>query len=128
MSAKKRVLLVDDDADFVDMNRAVLENHGYEVAVAYDGRQCLELTGQARPDLIILDVMMTRTSEGFDVSRELRNREHTKDIPLLMVTSINETVPFKYGPDETWLPVDSFLEKPIDPTVLLAEVNRQLKA
>ena len=110
MSAKKRVLLVDDDGDFVDMNRASLEENGYEVAVAYNGRECIEKVEADRPDLIVLDVMMTSVSEGFDVSRELRNAEHTKDIPLLILTSINDTVPFKYEPDETWLPVDALIE------------------
>lgn len=127
MPAAKTVLLVDDDADFVATHKAVLEQNGYQVAVAYDGRQCLEMVQADKPDLIVLDVMMATTSEGFDVSRELRNREHTKNIPLLLVTAINDTVPFKYEPEGTWLPVDSLIEKPVSPERLLAEVDRRLK-
>ncbi len=126
MSAKKRVLLVDDDADFVAMNRAVLEAHGYQVAVAYNGKECLARVKKEKPDLIVLDVIMATQSEGFDVSRDLRGNERTKDIPLLLVTSVNTKVPFKFAPDETWLPVDKFIEKPIEPQRLLDEVNRAL--
>jgi CheY-like chemotaxis protein len=127
MKTKKTVLLVDDDADFVEMNRVVLENNGYRIVVAYNGTECLEKVRSEKPDLIILDVMMATQSEGFNVSRDLRNSEHTKNIPLIMVTSVNETVPFKFEPDDTWLPVDTFIEKPIAPERLLAEVNKRLK-
>jgi CheY-like chemotaxis protein len=123
---KKKVLLVDDDADFVEMNKAVLEKNGYEVIAAYNGAECLEKTRSARPDLIVLDVMMATKSEGFNVSRDLRNSEHTKRIPILMVTSINETVPYKFERDDTWLPVDSFVEKPIEPKQLLEKVSSML--
>lgn len=125
-SLKKNVLIVDDDFDFVEMNRLVLENNGYEVSVAYNGKECLDKVQSKKPDLIILDVMMTTGDEGFDVSRDLRNSEQTKNIPILMVTSINDTVPFKFEPDETWLPVDDFLEKPVEPEQLLDKVSKIL--
>ena len=128
MAATKKVLLVDDDADFVAMNQAVLERNGYQVCAAYNGKECIEKVEAERPDLIVLDVMMTRVSEGFDLSRELRNGEQTKDIPLIMVTSINATMPFKYEQDDTWLPVDTFIEKPVTPERLLAEVAKRLDA
>jgi two-component system alkaline phosphatase synthesis response regulator PhoP len=127
-AAKKKVMLVDDDADFVDMHKAVLEKNGYAVTVAYNGAECVQKTQQEKPDLIVLDVMMTTHSEGFNVSRDLRNSERTKNIPILMVTSINETVPYKFEPDETWLPVDSFVEKPIEPEELLEKVGTMLRS
>ena len=127
MSPRKKVLLVDDDSDFVDINKAVLEENGYEVAVAYSGKECLEKVEADKPDLIVLDVMMATVSEGFDVSRQLRNCEHTKTIPLLILTSINDTVPFKYEPDETWLPADALLEKPVPQQHLLDEVDQRLR-
>jgi CheY-like chemotaxis protein len=125
MSAKT-VLLVDDDADFVEMNRALLEERGYTVRVAYSGRQCLEAVAAARPDLIILDMVMETPGDGFNVSRELRNSEYTKSIPLVMITSVNESIPFRVEPDKTWLPVDALLEKPVDPQLLVAVVDRAL--
>lgn len=126
MSAGKTVLLVDDDADFVEMNRVLLEENGYTVRVAYSGRQCLEEVAARRPDLVILDMVMEKPSDGFDVSRELRNSEYTKTIPLVMITSVNDIMPFRIEPDSTWLPVDTLIEKPVDPALLLAIVNRIL--
>jgi CheY-like chemotaxis protein len=126
MSLAKTVLLVDDDADFVEMNRTLLQERGYVVRVAYSGRQCLEEVTARRPDLIILDMVMERPSDGFDISRELRNSAYTKAIPLVMITSVNDSIPFRVEPDSTWLPVDTLLEKPVDPQLLLAVVERAL--
>jgi CheY-like chemotaxis protein len=70
---------------------------------------------------------MENPSDGFDVSRELRNSEYTKSIPLVMITSVNDSIPFRIEPDRTWLPVDALLEKPVDPQLLLAVVDKALK-
>ncbi len=127
MSSGRTVLLVDDDADFVEMNRALLEENGYSVRVAYSGRQCLEEVAAHRPDLIILDMVMENASDGFNVSRELRNSEYTKTIPLVMITSVNDSIPFRIEPDRTWLPVDALLEKPVEPQLLLSIVGKALR-
>ena len=126
MSSRKTVLLVDDDAEFVEMNRILLERNGYAVRTAYNGRQCMEQVALEKPDLIILDMIMEKRNEGFDLSRELRNSEHTKSIPLVMITSVNDTIPFHIEPDATWLPVDALIEKPVDPELLLGIVARIL--
>jgi len=126
MNLKKTVLLVDDDADFVEQNRLLLEESGYRVRTAHNGRQCLEEVTAGKPDLIILDMMMESENEGFDLSRELRNSEYTKGIPLVMITSVNDIRPFRIEPDHTWLPVDALIEKPVDPSLLLDVVNRIL--
>ena len=127
MGAPRTVLLVDDDADFVEMNRILLEQNGYGVRVAYSGRQCLAEVAARRPDVIILDMVMESRDDGFDVSRELRNSEHTKSIPLIMITSVNDRIPFHLEPDRTWLPVDALLEKPVEPQLLLTIVGRALR-
>lgn len=127
MSVQKTVLLVDDDADFVLQNRVLLEENGYEVLAAYNARQCLEVMERRRPDLIVLDMMMESRTEGFNLSRDLRNSEHTKGIPLLMITSVNDTIPFRLEPDSTWLPVDVLIEKPVDPALFLDVVDRILR-
>ncbi|MHB1034530.1 MAG: response regulator [Pirellulales bacterium] len=127
MTLKKTILLVDDDADFIDMHKAVLENHGYEVLAASNGDECLATARAKQPDLIVLDVIMNTPSEGFDTARELRNCDQTKGIPLLMVTSVHEKVPYRFAPDETWLPVDEFIEKPLAPQDLLERVGRRLE-
>ncbi|HVO40542.1 MAG TPA: response regulator [Spirochaetia bacterium] len=127
MGWDKTVLLVDDDADFVEMNRTLLEENGYKVKVAFNGKQCLEEVAARRPDLIILDMVMESANDGFDVSRELRNSELTRGIPLVMITSVNDSIPFRIEPDHTWLPVDALLEKPVDPQLLLAVVDKALR-
>jgi CheY-like chemotaxis protein len=127
MRCRKTVLLVDDDADFVDQNRVLLESNGYRVRTAASGRECLDTVSMFRPDLIILDMMMESENVGFDLSRELRNSEYTKNIPLVMVTSVNDMIPFRVEPDRTWLPVDALIEKPVKAPLLLDVVNRILK-
>ena len=122
----KKILLVDDDVDFVEVNRTILEQNGYVVRVAHSGEECLEQVRAGKPDLIVLDVMMASKNEGFNVSRDLRNSEQTKNIPVVMVTSVNSTVPFKFEPDSTWLPVNRFLDKPVSPAQLLEEVHKWL--
>lgn len=126
MSGHRTVLLVDDDADFVEQNRLLLETRGYRVRTAHNARQCLEEVTARRPDLIILDMMMESENEGFDLSRELRNSEYTKGIPLVMITSVNDIRPFRIEPDRTWLPVDALIEKPVDSSLLLDVVDRIL--
>jgi CheY-like chemotaxis protein len=126
MVSRKTVLLVDDDRDFLEQNRMLLEANGYAVRTAASGRACLEEVERCRPDLIILDMMMEDRTEGFDVSRELRNSEYTKAIPLVMITSANDAIPFRIEPDQTWLPVDALVEKPVEPSLLLAMVGRLL--
>lgn len=125
---RQTILLVDDDADFTANNKLLLENHNYNVWVAHNGTQCMEIIEkQGNPDIIILDVIMDYGSEGFDVARKLRADENTKDIPLIMLTGIGEGFTFKYKPDETWLPVDVFLEKPIMPDKLIMEIQKAME-
>jgi len=119
-----KVLIVDDDADFVEVNKMVLEGNGYEVVCAYNGEEGKQKALAEKPDVIILDVMMTTKTEGFDVARELRQKDETKKIPIIMLTAVNQEVPWKFGPDEVWLPVDEFLEKPVKPDTLLAAVKK----
>ena len=127
MNTRKKVLLADDDADFVEMNRAVLEKNGYEVITACNGRECVEKARAEKPDLVVLDVMMATDTEGFDVARNLQHYSRdTKNIPIIMITSVGEKYPFNFEPDEWWLPVQVFIEKPITPEHLLREVRKQL--
>jgi len=123
---KARVLLVDDDNDFITINKTVLEKAGYEVLVAYNGEDAVKKAQNERPDLIVLDVMMTHQTEGFKVSRELRILEETKTIPLIMVSSLLDS-PEKFEQDDDWLPIDVFIRKPITPERLLDEVSKRVK-
>jgi len=126
MDAKKRLLLVDDDADFVETNRAVLEENGYDVIVAYNGRECLDQVKKSKPDLILLDIMMTTVGDGMFVAQDLRRNDATQDIPIIVITSLNQVSPYNMGPDDAWMPVDAFLQKPVVPEVLLETVKKGL--
>lgn len=120
--APKTVLLVDDDQVFVEAVSAMLESR-YRVQTATNGTQALEKVNESPPDLIILDVMMDYMSEGFDVARRLRQDPETKSIPLIMLTGVDERYDYREEVDESWVPCDRYLEKPVDPKILLAEVE-----
>ena len=123
MSGKK-ILIIDDDPDFVDSIRAVLEARGYTVDSAPDGTEGFKKAKEIIPNLIILDVMMTKNTEGFEVSREFQKDEDLKSVPIIMITGIREQMNLAFGfePDGTWLPVKAVLEKTIKPDQLLAKV------
>jgi CheY-like chemotaxis protein len=126
MSANQKILLVDDDKDFVESIKIVLEDDGYEVIPAYDGEEGLEKAKRTDPDVIVLDIMMRTTGEGMYVAQDLRRDEATKNIPIIVVTAINAVPPYSLWKDEAWLPVDVFMEKPVLPGVLLEEVRKIL--
>jgi CheY-like chemotaxis protein len=120
--AKKTVLLVDDDQVFVEAMSAILGSR-YRVQTAANGTQALERVKESPPDLVILDVMMDYMSEGFDIARKLRESPETESIPLIMLTGVDDRYDFREEVDESWVPCDRFLEKPVEPEKLLAEVE-----
>ena len=124
----KKILLIDDDVDFVEMNRAYLANNNYDVIFAYNGKDGLSKAKEEYPDLIVLDVMMTEVGEGFEVARNLKKEEATKMIPIIMLTSVNQEHGFDLmiGADATWNPVDCFLEKPLGAKDLTAKIKEML--
>ena len=119
---QKSVLLVDDDPLFVAAVTAILESR-FEVRSASNGNEAFQSIGEARPDLIVLDVMMDYMSEGFDVARKLRQDPETMSIPLIMLTGVDERYDYREEVDESWVPCDRYLEKPVEPEALLAEVE-----
>jgi DNA-binding response OmpR family regulator len=130
--ANEKILIIDDDDDLVHALRLPLEAAGYKVSRAASGNEGLQKIKEVRPDLIILDVMMDTTTEGFHVSLALRSpdpQSEYKDysrIPILMLTSIHTTTTLRFGPDKDYLPVDAFIEKPIEPAELLKTVREHL--
>jgi CheY-like chemotaxis protein len=120
------ILIIDDDPDITEAMRVILANRGYDVRSALDGDEGMDRLKEAKPDLIILDVMMRTSQEGFELSRELKHNKQYKDIPILMLTAIKQKsgLDFKNtAGDEVWLPVDEYLDKPVKPDVLLAKVQ-----
>ena len=128
MANKKRILIVDDDVNFVESNKDLLEASGYAVIFAHDGTSGLELAKKEKPDLMILDVMMATNTEGFEISRKIPETPELRKMPVLMVTGIRRemNLPFGFEPDETWLPVNSVFEKPIEPETLLEEIKKRI--
>jgi CheY-like chemotaxis protein len=124
--SENTILLVDDEEEFVEITAALLESNGYEVVPAYSGQECREKALEVKPDLIILDVMMETDMAGFEAARWLREHDDLNEIPIIMLTAVNQKLPFKFGPDEVWLPVDAFLEKPVSPDRLLGEVQQRI--
>jgi CheY-like chemotaxis protein len=128
---KTTVLLVDDDVDFVFANRTALEAAGYQVLTAHNGGDGMKLAREHHIDVAILDVMMDTPEEGFVLARSLRKDEKTKNIPLVMLTSVNEVnrkagYPYKFTDqdrDEMWLPIDKFLDKPVKPQQLAEAIR-----
>ena len=120
----KKVLIIDDDADFVESVENLLEARGYEVVSASNGKEGIEVARKEKPNLIILDVMMTTKAEGFNVARKLNEIEEVKGTPVVLVTGVLREInlPFGFEPDPTWLPVKEVLEKPVKPDTLLKAV------
>jgi CheY-like chemotaxis protein len=123
-----KILVIEDDADMFEALRMPLEANGYELTAAPTGEEGLQKVREVEPDLIILDVMMETTTAGFQVSLQLRSPDPKseyaayRNIPILMLTAIHDTTSLRFGPDEAYLPVDDFVDKPIDPDVLLEKV------
>lgn len=126
MKEAKVILLVDDDTDFVEANKDLLVEHGYKVLTAADGASAIETAKRDKPDLMILDVMMTTDTEGFDVSRKVSEMPELKGLPVIMLTGVRRAMnlPFKVEPDKNWLPVHAVLEKPVRAERLLAEISK----
>ncbi|GAB6278405.1 MAG: hypothetical protein STSR0006_04020 [Lentimicrobium sp.] len=125
-----KILLVDDDIDFVFIQKAFLEKEGFQVVTAGDKFAGFERAKAEKPDLAILDVMMTTDQEGFEMAREMRKDPLLKDIPIIMLTSVDSVTGLnlkEMANDPKWLPVDSYLEKPVQPQKLLSEIKRLLK-
>lgn len=124
-----KVLVVDDDAQLVDAVTTLLDAKGYQVVAASDGTEGFEKAKNEKPDLILLDVMMAKKTEGFDVARSLKGDAATKDIPVIMLTGIRKemNLPFGFQADEDFLPVNTVIEKPVKPEILLKLVEENIK-
>jgi CheY-like chemotaxis protein len=125
----QKILIIDDDADFVEAITTLLEAKGYGVVSAENGQEGFVLAKSQAPALILLDVMMTTKSEGFDLAKKFKEDNATKDIPVVMVTGIRRdmNLPFGFEPDSDWLPVKAVLEKPVKPDALLKTVQENIK-
>ena len=124
-----KILVIDDDPDVQLSVRMCLEKAGHTITEAKNGREGLAMIKSDRPELIILDVMMDTSTEGFQLALRLRNPDPTSElaeyrsIPILILTAIHSTTPLRFEPDIDYLPVELFVDKPIDPEDLVKKVD-----
>jgi two-component system, OmpR family, alkaline phosphatase synthesis response regulator PhoP len=120
---KPTVLVVDDNVQNLELIQAYLEELDVATVAAYDGQQAMDCVRQKEPDLILLDVMMPKMS-GFEVCKRLKKDPKTSDIPIIMVTALNELGDIERGIDSG---TDDFLTKPVNKWELITRVKTMLK-
>jgi len=123
-----KILMIDDDPDFAESVKTLLESKGYNVSTSLKGEEGFEKAKEVKPDLMLLDVMMPN-ADGFDIARHLHDEEITRDIPIIIISGIRKKMNLSFGfePDATWLPVKAVLEKPVKPEILIKAVEEHIK-
>lgn len=124
-----KIVVVDDDQDIRDSLKVILEGKQYNVITASNKNEGMEKIKSEKPDLIMLDVMMSSPFDGLDMSRELKKDPQLENTPILMLTGIREQTGINLkttAGDPDWCPVDGFLCKPFETDTLLAEVEKLL--
>ncbi|MEI6808327.1 MAG: response regulator [bacterium] len=126
-----RLMIIDDDIELADNNAILLRHHGHEVSTLYSTKNAVRKITASKPDLLILDVMFPDNPVGgFDLAREIRNTTAIKELPILLLTGINQEFPMDFSVgdiDTEWMPVQSFAEKPVKITPLLNIIKSLLK-
>jgi len=128
MADKKKVLLVDDDPDFVEAIKVIVESGGYDVRVAYDGAEGLEAVAKDKPDLIVLDVMMP-VMNGHETCARLKADPATKSIPIILLTAVADRVTTSTYTHRDMLEseAEDYMPKPVEPAELLSLIKSWLK-
>jgi CheY-like chemotaxis protein len=129
MKDKKMILIVDDDEDFLEATRIVIEKSGYAVETCVSAKECVAKLKVVKPDLIICDVMMETDHSGFDLCRELKRVPDTKDVPVIMLTAVDQKYSMNFSSaagDTSWLPVDDFIDKPVEAKILIERFRKYL--
>ncbi len=121
--ADKKILLVDDETDFVDVVRTRLEANKYQVTPAYDGEEALAKVREERPDLIILDIVLPKIN-GFDVCRKLKIDNKYKDIPIILLTAKFQKSDIEFGKA---MGAEAYIVKPFEPEMLIKKIKELLK-
>ncbi len=125
---KKKILIVDDDPDMVEIAASTLLVNGYEVISASEGEEGYAIAKQEKPDLILLDVMMTTPEDGFVAAQLLHKDPETNNIPIILLTSVSQVTGYKFDPEDNpdYLPVKDFIEKPFKADDLLERIKKAL--
>lgn len=120
-----KIVIIDDNEDYIFTMKTFLEREGFEVETARDGKAGMDLIKQTCPDLIMLDVMMETTFSGFEVCREVRNDPTLKETPVFGISGMAEElgVRFDKNKDTEYFSPDAYFDKPVDKNELLAKIN-----
>ena len=130
MADERLILIVDDDYDFLEINRRILERAGFRVVTAGSPSQAMERIEAETPDLVITDLMMSEVDSGFSLSKRLRDAPRTAAVPIIMSTSVTTALGLDFTPhsaaDLASMKVDAYFDKPLDATALVAKVRELL--
>lgn len=121
MGENLKIVMIDDNADFLFTMETFLQRNGFEVQTADDGKKGMDLIKKERPDVILLDIMMETLFSGFEVCKQVRSDEDLRDIPIIGISAMGDELDINYSqwPDYEYFRPDSFLEKPVDKQRLL---------
>jgi len=128
MDQPAKILIVDDDPDFANATRIILEKNDYAVDVAHNRNEAMDKIQEVKPDLILLDIMMDRLDDGFTICYKLKHDPDLKNIPVFSISSITEKTGFKFNPktDGEYFEADDYAMKPIEATDLLQRIEALL--
>jgi len=129
MDKMAKILIIDDDPNFVEATKAILESKSYKVVAAYDKNEGIEKINSEKPDLILLDIMMKKLDDGFTLCYKLKHDPELKKIPVLAISAITEEIGLKFSSDTDgeYFEANDYVEKPIKADDLLERVEKLLK-
>ena len=131
MTEATKILMIDDDPDFVEGIMSILVGAGYEVDVQYNPKDGYEALESGKYDLLLLDIMMGRGAEGVMIARKMRNDPKLREMPVLIITGIREQIAYLFPGSAVsphFVEVDELVEKPVEPDLLLERVEALLEA
>jgi DNA-binding response OmpR family regulator len=131
MSQPKRLLIIDDDPDFVAGIKPVLEKAEYDVDVTYNPKEGFQALQTQSYDLLLLDILMGRGAEGISIARKMRKDPKLRDMPVLIITGLREQIAFLFPGEPVhpgFVSTDELVEKPVEPKLLLEKVSTLLKS
>ena len=130
MNTQKKLIIIDDDPDYVAGIKSVLETANYKVEVAYNPKDGFKALQTNRYDLLLLDIMMGRGAEGVALARKIRKDPILRELPVLIITGLREQIAFLFPGQPVhphFVETDELLEKPVEPKLLLEKVSALLK-
>lgn len=124
------IQIIDDDIEIAENVSSILKANGHETSLLDNVEQAIDVLTANKPDLLVLDVMFPgNDAGGFDLARKIRETEGIKDLKVILLTAVNQEFPMDFSPkdiDPDWMPVQGFMEKPVNLEKLIEKVNAVL--